>query len=140
MGSYRDTWIFLFLKWGFWTFKRPAGGKWIRRQNQTHWLCWTMNKSLPRVMMLASLWWLGITTNGRDVSADCQNALMTLSPNANNLSIKVFLQKYFNKFFNYGWKTEAQWKLNEVKGLDEQFHILLKEQSAMNISAVWLEN
>lgn len=37
-------------------------------------------------------------------------------------------------------KLEAQWNLNEVKGLDEQFHILLKGQSAMNISAIWLEN
>ena len=52
---------------------------------------------------------------------------VTLSLCVKNLNIKVFLQNYFNKFFNCGWRTEAHWNLNE--GLDEQLHTLLKDQS-----------
>lgn len=42
---------------------------------------------------------------------------------------------YSNEFYT---TIKAPWNL--VKVLDEQLQILLKDQSAMNISAIWMEN
>ena len=71
-------------------------GNELRGNNQIHWLCWTM---WTKVCLE---WWCCITIvignhdkwegSQLDVLADCQNALMLLSPNANNLSMKVFFK------------------------------------------------